>query len=55
MLKSIDKGKQLICLTFRIKFGELYLMLYCKNFYVLQHNTNVIEELKQYKHMYINV
>lgn len=46
MLKSVDKGKQLTCLTFMIKFEELYLMLHCKNLDMLQHDTNVIEELE---------
>lgn len=46
MLKSLDKGKQLIGLTFIIKFGVLYLMLYCKNLDMLQHNTDVIEVLE---------
>lgn len=64
MLKSIDNVKQLICLTFIIKFGELYLMLYCKNLDMLQHNTNVIEVLElrninictlQYKNIHISV
>lgn len=64
MLKSVDNVKQLICLTFIIKFRELYLMLYCKNLDMLQHNTNVIEVLElrninictlQYKNIYISV
>lgn len=46
MLKSVDKGKQLICVTFIIKFGGLHLMLHCKKLYMLQHNTNFIEELE---------